>query len=44
MVKDKEFLQHIKETKYHDLLDMDEKTIAKYKNTLFYKIGNWEKH
>jgi len=37
MIRDKEFLQHIKETGYDDLLDMDENAIVKYKNTLFYK-------
>jgi len=33
---DKEFLQHIKETGYYDLMYFDEEAIAKYKNTLFY--------
>jgi len=35
---DKEFLQYIKETGYDDLLDFNEKTIIKYKNTLHYQL------
>jgi len=35
---DKEFLQYIKETGYDDLLDFNEKTIVKYKNTLHYQL------
>lgn len=40
---DKEFLQHIKETGYDDLLDFDEETILKYKNTFFYQKWLLEK-
>jgi hypothetical protein len=36
---DKEFLQYIKETGYNDLLDFDEKTVLRYKDTFHYQ--NW---
>ena len=35
---DKEFLQYIKETGFDDLLDIDEKDIPKFKNTLGYQF------
>ena len=35
---DKEFLQYIKETGFNDLLDIDEKDIPKFKDTLGYQF------
>ena len=35
---DKEFLQYIDDTGYIDLLNLDEKTIVKYKNTFHYQV------
>lgn len=43
MIKDNEFLQYIKETGYDDLLDFDEKTIIKYKNTYHYQMWKLRK-
>lgn len=35
---DKEFLQYINEMEYYDLLDFNEETITKYKNTFHYQM------
>lgn len=37
MIEDKEFLQYIKDTGFFDLLDIDEKSIIRYKNTFHYQ-------
>jgi len=40
---DKEFLQYIKDMRYDDLLDIDEKDIGKFKDTYnyqFWRLGN----
>jgi len=42
-IMDKEFLQHIKDTGYDDLLDINEENILQYKNTLFYQKWRLEK-
>jgi len=38
MIKDKEFLQYIKEMEFEDLLDINEKDVPKFKNTYYYQF------